>query len=252
MHGADLIVVVVAALVEAAQSCRKRLPEKSRIDLRHSPLESHRAGHVDRIEKPPGVSVGQFDHDTACILRHRELRKLSLKRTLKKDFGLLGLETLKLIHSRTAQKSRIHLKAGIFGRRADKDEESRLHMRQKGVLLALAESMDLIHKKKSWPAGETHRFLCGINCVTDFLHAAEYGGDRDEGEVKCRCHQAGKRGLADAGRPPEDHRMRAMLFECGAKRRSRSQQVSLPHDFVEGSRSHAFGQRPQHGLRLLG
>jgi uncharacterized lipoprotein YddW (UPF0748 family) len=55
--------------------------------------------------------------------------------------------------------------------------------------------------------------------------------------------QARQRGLADAGRAPQDHRMRFAGFENQVQRLSRSQQVALADDFVDGARAQGFGQR---------
>ena len=56
--------------------------------------------------------------------------------------------------------------------------------------------------------------------------------------------QARERGLAGAGRPPQDHRVRPAGLERPAQRRAGTEQVRLPDELVEGLRAQPVGQRP--------
>ena len=102
MHGTDLIVEVVAALVETPKRGGQRLAQKRRIDLTHPTLHRHGAADVECIEQPSRVAVGQFDQHASGIPADGHGRKLLLQRALKQFSRLLLGQALQLIHRRTA------------------------------------------------------------------------------------------------------------------------------------------------------
>ncbi len=77
-------------------------------------------------------------------------------------------------------------------------------MRQKSILLRLVEAVHFIHEQHGAPR---QHGLRALHRLADVLHAAEHGRDLDELGVKTFGHQPRQRGLAHAGRAPEDHRV---------------------------------------------
>jgi imidazolonepropionase-like amidohydrolase len=66
-------------------------------------------------------------------------------------------------------------------------------------------------------------------------------------------HQRGQRGLARAGRPPQDHRVQLAALDRRAQDPAGAQQMLLADDLVERLRPHAIGQRPgRRGSRRAG
>ena len=78
--------------------------------------------------------------------------------------------------------------------------------------------------------------------------AREHGRDGDELGLGVARQQQGQRGLAAAGRAPEDHRVHVAGFHRAAQRAARRQQAALADHLVQGGRAHALGQ----GLEALG
>ena len=64
-----------------------------------------------------------------------------------------------------------------------------------------------------------------------------------EGGPRVHGQQPGQRRLAGAGRPVEDHRVRAAFLDRGAQRRAPAEQMLLAHELAERRRAHAGGQR---------
>ena len=71
----------------------------------------------------------------------------------------------------------------------------------------------------------------------------EHRRQRDEVVAEGARGQARQRRLADAGRPPQDHRMRLAAFECQPQRLARADQMGLADDLVERRRAQRLGQR---------
>ena len=76
------------------------------------------------------------------------------------------------------------------------------------------------------------------------LTPGKHGGQRDEVGVEGVGHQARQRGLADARRAPQDHRVRLARGERDRQRLARREEVALTDDFarsVRGRRRSASG-----------
>ena len=127
----------------------------------------------------------------------------------------------------------VHLERRVLGGRADEGDQAALDVRQEGVLLRLVEAVHLVDEEdgaaaraaRARPAARLHR-------LADVLHAGEHRRERDELGVEGLRHQARERGLARAGRSPQDHRVRLAGLEREAQRLARA-------------RAGAAGRRPR-------
>ena len=78
----------------------------------------------------------------------------------------------------------------------------------------------------------------------------EHRRQRDELALELRRHHPRQRRLADARRPPEDHRMRLPRLERQAQRLARPEQVLLADHLVRRLRAQLLGERGM--LALIG
>ena len=88
----------------------------------------------------------------------------------------------------TAREERTDdFEAGVLGRRTDERDDALLHSRQEGVLLALAEAMDLIDEEDRTYRRAEDAALLTLDALQHFahiLHARMHGTQRVEGGVK--------------------------------------------------------------------
>ena len=70
VHRADLVVKVVAPLIKAAHRGGQGLTKKFFVHRRHVSVFCHPAGDVERIQKPPGIAVGQPDQEFPRFFVH--------------------------------------------------------------------------------------------------------------------------------------------------------------------------------------
>ncbi len=97
---------------------------------------------------------------------------------------------------------------------------------------------------------EQERALPGLTpragCVEDLLEvgdAGEHGRELDEFEIGRMREQARDRGLAGAGRTPENERAERARADHAGQRAIRPEQVILAHDFPERLRTQLVGER---------
>ena len=115
--------------------------------------------------------------------------------------------------------------------------------RQQGILLRLVEAMDLIDEKHRRSTMVVQFGLGLVDGLPDVLHPGKHGRDGDESAVGRACRQAPQSGLAHTWRSPEDERVQPAGLEGEAQWFSRTQQMPLPHEFIERSGAQEFCQR---------
>ncbi len=87
--------------------------------------------------------------------------------------------------------------------------------------------------------------------LLDFLDAGKHGGKLDELGLGDVGDDLGERGLAGAGRAPENHRSRVVALDLHAQRFAGADQVLLADEFVERAGTHAIGERTGAVVRWL-
>ena len=99
--------------------------------------------------------------------------------------------------------------------------------------------MKTIVRRPEAPAsilGDRHHLL-------DFLDAGEHRAERDEFGLREIGDEPRERGLAGAGRTPEDDRLQQVALDRFAQRPARADEFLLALDLVERARAHAFRER---------
>ena len=166
---------------------------------------------------------------------------------IEQRLQVVVVERLQHVHRRARQQRRVDLERRVLGGRADEGQESRLDMRQEGVLLALVEAVDLVDEDDRRPARAARR-LRPLDRLADVLDAAEHRRHGDELGVEGVGHEARQRRLAGARRTPEDHRVQPPGLEGDAQRLARAEQVALADHLVERLRPQPFGERRGGGV----
>ena len=135
---------------------------------------------------------------------------------------------------------------GIFSGGADEEDVPGFDVREEGVLLGFVEAMDFVNEDDGALAGAGFAFGVGH----DFFNFFDAGGDGAEGDEfafgEAR-DEAGEGGFAAAGRSPEKHGGEIIGFDLHAEGFAGAEEFFLADEFIEGARTHAFGERLQGG-----
>ena len=249
VQGGNLVVERVAAFVEAAQIARQRVLDKCAVDIAAG-FARRGLQDFEQIEQPPRVAVGEPDQAFARARIEVQPRKRATERTVQQLPEFRLLQTLQHIHRRARQERAVHFERGIFRGGADEGEQALLDERQEGVLLPLVEAMHFVHEQDGVAPGLRQHGFGALHRLADFLDPGERRRQGDEFGVEHIRHQPRERGLAHAGRTPENHRMRLPRFEREAQRLARPDQMRLAHYIIESLRAHQLSQRGCGFLRL--
>ena len=135
-----------------------------------------------------------------------------------------------------------HGEGRVLGGGADERHPAVLHGGQQRVLLGAREAVDLVDEQHGLAL--PHRDAT-LGVVDDRAHVLDACGDRAElHEAAITSDEVRERGLARAGRTPQDERSRRGVGPDEAnQRRAVGEQVRLPNDLVERARTHAHGER---------
>ena len=136
------------------------------------------------------------------------------------------------------EEGRIDLEGGVLRGGADEDDAALLDIGKEGVLLGLVEAMDFVDEEDGAPAELTHPFGAGHDLL-DFANAARDGAEIDELGLREVGDDIRKGCLADAGRPPEDHRGNLVLLDHRAKQTALADELLLTNKLVERFGAHA-------------
>ena len=155
-----------------------------------------------------------------------------------------GVERLEHQHARAREQRRVQLERRVFGGGADQHDGAVLHHRQERVLLRAVEAVDLVDEQQRPLPGLAPR----ARRVEHFLEVGDAGEDRGnllEMQLGGVGEQPRDRGLAGAGRPPEDQRAERAGVEHARERAVGAEQMVLPDHLRERRRPQPVGQRPR-------
>ncbi len=111
------------------------------------------------------------------------------------------------------------------------------------VLDSFVEAVHLVDEQDGAAAAALQRGVRAFHCLADVLDAGQHRRQRDEVGVEGAGEDACQRGLADAGRSPQDHGVRHLRLDRHAQWLAGADQVLLADDVVERARAQRFGQR---------
>ena len=251
----DDVVVLLAVLVVHQRLAADALGEDlvgDRPDAVHRPRV--RDGRLERAERLAGVAVGVDREPAQDGLRHDErlpaVAALVRERAAQQLHDLLLAEAVEDEDLAAGEQRGVDLEGGVLRRGADEDDAALLDERQEGVLLRLVEAVDLVDEEDG-PHAEGARLLGAGHDLLDLLDAARDGAEGDELRLREVCDHVGEGGLADAGRPPEDHRGDLVALDHRAQELPGPDEVLLPDELLERARPHAARERLRRGASGL-
>ena len=259
MEGGDLVVELVAALVEAPMPAARDF-------LRHREGQLWRTGllrgarrlrgleqpgrELQHVEGAARIAVGR-----ACDQLQRpgldgELRRAETafavgeRRLLERDQVFRG-KCAQHVHPRARQQRAHHLEGRVLGGCADERERAVLEKRQERVLLHLVEAVYLVEEQQRRATLARPHCARGFDRGADILHARHDGRQRDELRVGGLRDEPRQRRLAAARRTPEDQGMKLPRGDARRQRLAGPEDVLLPDELLEIARPHAIGERSQ-------
>ncbi len=149
MQRGNLVVELLAALVEAARAVGENLGQGHIID--HAVAgdvggdfeQGQRAAHVAVCSLGDRAQRGLGDLQFQCT----ESALLIVQRTLERSDDRLDRHRIHHMHAATREQRGIQLERGILRRRPDEQDDAFLDMRQKRILLRLVEAMHLVDEQ---------------------------------------------------------------------------------------------------------
>src|SRR5262249_14887426 len=161
---------------------------------------------------------------------------------LENPYDLLDGEGPQHEHLRARQQRSIHLKRGIFCRRADEDDVARLDARKEGVLLRLVESVNLVDEHDGPPARRSPELLGSAHDLSNLLDARKDCAERHEARLRRVGDDSSERGLAGAWWTPQDEGLEDVTIDGFPQRLARGQKIVLADKLAECFRPHAIRQ----------
>ena len=246
MQRGNLVVELLAALVEAARAVGQHLGQRHIVD--HA-VAGHIGGDFEQGQGAAHITIGGLGDHAERGLGNSQLQCTEsalgiAQRALERSDDRLDRHRIHHMHAATREQRRIQLERWILRRRSDEQNDAFLDMRQKRILLRLVETMHLVDEQHAALAlGKTD--LSVGERSADIGQARQHCRNRLETRVRIFREQQRQRGLAAAWRSPQHHRMHVPGLDASAQRCTRPEQTRLPDDFIERLRTHAFGQRLQ-------
>ena len=169
-------------------------------------------------------------------------RKFNATRASPFAYFAIPASAFEDVHFGSRQQRGVHLERRVFRRRTDENDVAGFDAGEKGVLLRLVETVDLVDEHKRAAAAPACRFRFRHD-LADFLDARQNGAERDEPRARRGRDHARQRGLTGAWRTPQDDRLQPILLDGRPQRTSRTNQCLLADELVERPRPHPLGKR---------
>ena len=170
-------------------------------------------------------------------------RFLGLEPAQDQGAQVLGAERAQPPQRGPAQQGRVHLEERVLGGGPDEHHQPVLHGGQEHVLLGLVEAVHLVDEEHGALAVLAQAPLRLGQRLADVLDSGRGGREGDEVLGRGGRQQPGQRGLACAGRPPQDGDAHPVALGQGPQRRAGPDEVLLAHHLVERAGSQPGGQR---------
>ena len=207
---------------------------------------------LDHVQEIAAVAVGELDQARPRVGIERQLmaeRALGARDQRRKRIMIQPLQHQHLTarHQRAGQR-----KGRILGGRADQGDRAVFDLGEQAVLLGAIEAVDLVDEQERGLAGAPPRLRLLVD-LAQIGHARHHGGQLDQRLIEAPGEQPGERGLAGAGRAPQDDRAELAAGEHAPERRVGAEQMVLADQLVEGLRAQPIGERlPDRGAGAPG
>ncbi len=249
MQGGDEVVMLFAGFVITEKFSLQNVFEEFRRDGARTFFIGLRAadGKLQRVVGSASVAIrerGDAEEDVVrSFCRFVAQAMLSvLEGAAEKLDDLRRSERIENVDLGAGEKRRNHFERRILRCRADEDDVAGLHVREKSILLSFVEAMNFVDEDDGAMAGAGFMLGHGHDFL-DFLDAGEDGAEGNEFGTCQSGDKAREGGFPAAGRAPEEHRTKIVVFDLNAEGFSRAEKFFLPNKFIERARTHAFGKR---------
>ncbi len=206
-----------------------------------------RGGDFEGVVGAAGVAAGVggdlFQRAiVGCEVEVAEAALGVFERSLQQGDNLLLGERLQNVNAAAREQRGDDFERRVLGGGADQADAALLDVGQERVLLGFVEAVHFVDEDDGARAVLPRAFGLGHDLL-DFLDAAHHGRELDELGVGHAGDDLGQRGLADAGRAPEDERAGVVALDLHAKGFAGAENVLLPDELVERAGAHALGKR---------
>ncbi|EKD60334.1 MAG: hypothetical protein ACD_54C00806G0001 [uncultured bacterium] len=155
---------------------------------------------------------------------------------MRQKFEVFQIEPFQNNDLRPRQQSGVQLEAGVFGGGPNQKDGAVFHIGQEAILLGLVETVDFIDEQQgSLPVLPPD--FSGFEDLAQVWNAGENRGNLHESQIRFMCQQPGDRGLANAGRSPQDQRRQAVRRQHRPQRTLRAKHMRLADDLRQGARA---------------
>ena len=203
-------------------------------------IAGHRRRQFQDVVRRASVAI-RIDRDLLQQLARRR-QPHHRQRPLQKHDDLLDRERVQRVHLRAREQRRDHLERRILSSGADQDDVAALHVGQERILLGAVEAVDFVDEQHRAPA-QAAAALGVRHHALDFLDAAQHRAEGHEIALGDARDQPRERGLAHAGRSPQDQGLELVALDLRAQRFSRAEDVKLAHQVFQFLGTHPFGKR---------
>ena len=155
----------------------------------------------------------------------------------------LARQRLQHEHLRAREQRRVDFERGVLRGGADQHDVARFHAREERILLRLVEAVDLVDEDDRAAAGAAPPILRRRHDLLDLLDPRQHRTERNEMRLGQLRDNPGERGLAGAGRAPQDDRLKQVAFDRLAQRLAGTEDLVLTDDLIERSWTYALGER---------
>ena len=247
---AGLVVLRGAALQSVGDAVQGDAALAGRVRLRGD----HR--HLQGVQRHPRVAVGDVDQVGQCFwfqLRRKRGQPPAFVRQRAVDDRSDGvvIQCAEGEHAAPGQERRVDLERRVLGGGADEGDGPVFDVRQDHVLLGFVEAVDLVNEQDGGLLVESLAFLGAGHRLAEISHAGRHCADRLEMRLRDGGDEPGQRSLAGARRSPEQDGRYTVDFYSPAQDPVFGKDMLLPHEFVEGGRSHPLCQRGRFPGALL-
>lgn len=212
------------------------------------PVPDEGGRRLQVIERRPRIPVGRSNDVPQGLFVDFELQFAEPLFPVADGPPENGLEFLLRVgfqnhHPCTRQQGCDDLEGGVFRRCADEGDETAFDVREKGVLLSLVETVDLVDEQDG---SSTVEFPLGprfLDDGSDLFEAGKNGGEGLEMRPGLPGHDPGQGGFPRPRGTPEDDGEQAVLLYGASEEAVRAEEMRLPHEVRECPRPHPFRQR---------
>ena|SRR5437870_120895 len=204
---------------------------------------------LERVERAPSISLRVSDEQVNRLVREAYLSLLPSPLEFRADRPLehradvsVG-ERLQHEHPTPGEQRLRQLETRVLRGGADQRDDPVLDPGEKGVLLALVEAVDLVAEENRPAALVAAPLLGFLDDLPHPPHAFGHSRERLEVAVGVVRDEARQRGLAGAGRAPENAGAHIAAADQVAERLPRPEQVLLAQELLEGPGPHPRRQR---------